>query len=83
VADGVLTTDELTILIGPAAASPAKAVAATAPQMAAKTLDLICLFIAISFFHVPDRPNMTFLGALLKIPPPIRTLSTNVWVIRF
>jgi hypothetical protein len=59
VADGVLTTDELTILIGPAAASPARAVAATAPQMAAKTLDLICLFIAISFFRVPDRPNMT------------------------
>jgi hypothetical protein len=68
VADGDLTTDELIILSGPAAASPAKAVAATAPHMAAITLDLIFLYIAISFFRVPDWPNMTFLGALLKIP---------------
>jgi hypothetical protein len=68
VADGVLTTDGLTILIGPAAASSAKAVAATAPHTAAITLDLIFLYIAISFFRAPVRPKIVFRGALLKIP---------------
>ena len=62
-ADGVLMTDELTILIGPAAASPAKAVAATAAHMTAVTLDLIVLYIAISFFRLRDRPNMACLAS--------------------
>jgi hypothetical protein len=43
-------TGELTIFIGPAEALPAKAVAATATHIAVITLDLICLYIAISSF---------------------------------
>jgi hypothetical protein len=43
-------TEELTILIGPAAAGPAKAVAATAPHIAAMMLDLIVFCMSASLF---------------------------------
>jgi hypothetical protein len=48
VADGVLRIDELTMVIGPAVALPAKAIAATATHMAAVTLVLIALCTSIS-----------------------------------
>ena len=68
-ADGVLMTGELTMLIGPAEALPAKAVAATATHIAVITLDLICLYIAISFLRsraaelgFPRRTHMMSAG---------------------
>jgi hypothetical protein len=70
VADGLLITGELTMLIGPAEALPAQAVAPTATNMAAVTLDLIVLCMSISL--LPFEIGRTWLTTAHSWAAPMK-----------